>query len=37
MNSKKNGSSNKGESISPRKLCPKNVTDNDNAILYDLC
>ena len=25
------------EPIFPCKLCPKNVTDNDNAILCDLC
>ena len=37
MNSKKNSSSNKGEPISPCKLCPKNMTDNDNVILCDLC
>ena len=36
MNSK-NSSSNKGEPIFPCKLCPKNVTDNYNAILCDLC
>ena len=38
MNSKNSSSSNKQtESIFPCKLCPKNVTDNDNAILCDLC
>ena len=37
MNSKNNSSSNNGEPIPPSKLCPKNMTGNDNAILYDLC
>ena len=37
MNSKNNSSSNNGEPIPPCKLCPKNMTGNDNAILYDLC
>ena len=37
MNSKKNTSIKKGEPIFPCKLCPKNVADNDNAILCDLC
>ena len=39
MNSKNNSSSinKQGEPIFPCKLCPKNVTDNDNAILCDLC
>ena len=38
MNSKNNSSINKqGEPIFPCKLCPKNVTDNDNAILCDVC
>ena len=38
MNSKNSSSINKQrESIFPCKLCPKNVTDNDNAILCDLC
>ena len=32
MNSKNNSSSNKGKSIFPCKLWPKNVTDNDDAI-----
>ena len=38
MNSKNNTSSiKKGKLICPCKLCPKNVTNNDNAILCDLC
>ena len=37
MNSMNNSSINKGEPIFHCKLCPKNVTDNDNAILCDLC
>ena len=38
MNSKNSSSINKQrESIFPCKLCPKNVTDNDNAILCNLC
>ena len=37
MNFKNNNSNNKGKAIFSCKLCPKNVTDNDNAILYDLC
>ena len=38
MNSKNNNSSRKkGESIFPCKLCPKNVTENDDAILCDPC
>ena len=39
MNSKNNSSSisKQGEPIFPCKLCPKNVIDNDNAILCDLC
>ena len=38
MNSRNNSSINKqGEPIFPRKLCHKNVTDFDNAILCDLC
>ena len=37
MNSNSNSCSNKGEPIFPCKLCPKYVTDNDNAILCDLC
>ena len=37
MNSKNSNSINKGEPIFPCKLCPKNLTDNDNAILCDLC
>ena len=38
MNSKNSSSiSKERESIFPCKLCPKNVTDNDNAILCDLC
>ena len=38
MNSKNNSSSinKQGEPIFPCKLCPKNVTDNDNGILCDL-
>ena len=37
MNSKGNSSINKGEPIFRCTLCPKNVTDNDNAILCNLC
>ena len=38
MNFKNNNSSSKkGESIFPCKICPKNVTDNGDAILRDLC
>ena len=38
MNSKNSRSiSKQGGPIFPCKLCPKNVTDNDNAILCDLC
>ena len=37
MNSKKNSSSSTGQPIFSGKLCPKNVTDNENAILCDLC
>ena len=37
MNSKSISNINKGEPIFPCKLCPKSVTDNDNAILCDLC
>ena len=37
INSKNNSSSNKGEPIFHCNLCPKNVTDNDNAVLCDLC
>ena len=37
MNFKSNSSINKGGPIFPCKLCPKNVTDNNNAILCDLC
>ena len=38
MNSKNSSSINEQrESIFSCKLCPKNVTDNDNAILRDLC
>ena len=38
VNSKNNSSINKqGEPIFACKLCPKNVTDNDNAILCNLC
>ena len=39
MNSKNNNnsSSKNGESIFPCKLCPKNVTRNDDAVLCDLC
>ena len=39
MNSENNSSSihKQGEPIIPCKLCPKNVTDNDNAILCNLC
>ena len=37
MTSKNNSSRNKGEQIFACKLCPKNVTDNDNPVLCDLC
>ena len=38
MNSKNNNSINKqGGPTFPCKLCRKNVTDNDNAILCNLC
>ena len=38
MNSKNSSSINEqAEPIFPCKLCPKNVTDNDNAISCDLC
>ena len=37
MNLKNSSISNKGERIIPCKLCPKFVTDNDNAILCDFC
>ena len=39
MNSKNNSNSinEQGEPIFPSKLCPKDVTDNVNAILCDLC
>ena len=40
MNCKNKSRSNKGKPIFPCKLCPKNaknMTDNDNAILCDLC
>ena len=37
MNSKNNSSISKEEPIFPCKLCPKNVIDNDNKILCDLC
>ena len=38
MNSKSSNSSiKKGESTYPCKLCPKNVRDNDYAILCDFC
>ena len=34
MNSKSISNINKGEPIFPCKLCPKNVTDNDNAVTF---
>ena len=37
MNSNNNSSKKQREPIFPCKLCPKNVTDNDNAILCNLC
>ena len=37
MNSKNNSSINKRGPIFPSKLCPNNVTDNNKAILCDLC
>ena len=39
MDSKNNNSSinKQGEPIFPYKLCPKNVTEKENAILCDLC
>ena len=38
MNSKRNISSKKVESTFPCKICPKNVSDNDDElILYDFC
>ena len=37
MNSKNNSSINKRGPVFPSKLCPNNVTDNDKAILCNLC
>ena len=38
MNSKSSNNSNKKrESTFDYRLCPKNVSDNDDAILCDLC
>ena len=42
MNSSNNSTKKRGPTTTtttqfPCKLCPKNVSDNDNAILYDLC
>ena len=37
MNSNSNSSSKNGESLFPCKLWSKNLNDNDDTILYDLC